>query len=432
MTIMLDVKLIREKPDLVKANLAKRNNPQCLQMLNDLIALDKDWRQNNTKLNDLRHERKQVTMEIAKLKKACQNADAAFAKAQQVDQQVTAAEKQVVEQEAKIRAYLLNLPNLLEASVPMGKDSSENVTIKKWGTIPAFKFQIKNHIDLAIALDQIDMERAGKISGARFFYLKNDVAMLDMALMHFALEELQNNGYTPVIPPYMMKRDAYEGVTALGDFEEVLYKIQNEDLYMIATSEHPLAAMYWNEVLKLDDMPVKLAGISTCFRKEAGAHGKDTRGIFRTHQFNKIEQFIFCKPEDSPKLHEELLANAENIYQKLGLAYRVVNVCTGDIGTVAAKKYDVEAWMPAQGDYREVVSCSNCTDYQARRLGVRYREKEGAPPIGPVHTLNSTAIATGRTIVALIENNQNEDGTINIPEPLRKYMGNREKICRKR
>jgi len=429
---MLDVKLIREKPDLVKANLAKRNNPQCLQMLNDLIALDKDWRQNNTKLNDLRHERKQVTMEIAKLKKACQNADAAFAKAQQVDQQVTAAEKQVVEQEAKIRAYLLNLPNLLEASVPMGKDSSENVTIKKWGTIPAFKFQIKNHIDLAIALDQIDMERAGKISGARFFYLKNDVAMLDMALMHFALEELQNNGYTPVIPPYMMKRDAYEGVTALGDFEEVLYKIQNEDLYMIATSEHPLAAMYWNEVLKLDDMPVKLAGISTCFRKEAGAHGKDTRGIFRTHQFNKIEQFIFCKPEDSPKLHEELLANAENIYQKLGLAYRVVNVCTGDIGTVAAKKYDVEAWMPAQGDYREVVSCSNCTDYQARRLGVRYREKEGAPPIGPVHTLNSTAIATGRTIVALIENNQNEDGTINIPEPLRKYMGNREKICRKR
>lgn len=432
MTLMLDIKLIREKPDLIKANLAKRNNPQCLQMLDDLIALDKDWRQNNTKLNDLRHERKQVTMEIAKLKKACQNADAAFAKAQQVDQQVTVAEKQVVEQEAKIRDYLLNLPNLLEASVPIGKDSSENVTIKKWGTIPEFKFQIKNHIDISIALDQIDMERAGKISGARFFYLKNDVAMLDMALMHFALEELQKNGYTPVIPPYMMKRDAYEGVTALGDFEEVLYKIQNEDLYMIATSEHPLAAMYWNEVLKLDDMPVKLAGISTCFRKEAGAHGKDTRGIFRTHQFNKIEQFIFCKPEDSPKLHEELLANAENIYQKLGLAYRVVNVCTGDIGTVAAKKYDIEAWMPAQGDYREVVSCSNCTDYQARRLGVRYREKEGAPPIGPVHTLNSTAIATGRTIVALIENNQNEDGTINIPEPLRKYMGNREKICRKR
>jgi seryl-tRNA synthetase len=341
-------------------------------------------------------------------------------------------EKQVVEQEAKIREYLLNLPNLLEDSVPIGKDSTENVTIKKWGAIPQFAFPVKNHIDLSLSLEQIDMERAGKVSGARFFYLKNEVAMLDMALMCFAIEELSKKGYTPVIPPYMMKRDAYEGVTALADFEDVLYKIQNEDLYMIATSEHPLAAMYWNEVLKLDDMPVKLAGISTCFRKEAGAHGKDTRGIFRTHQFDKIEQFIFCKPEDSPKLHEELLENAEALLQKIGLAYRVVNVCTGDIGTVAAKKYDIEAWMPAQGDYREVVSCSNCTDYQARRLGVRYREKEGAPPIGPVHTLNSTAVATGRTIVALLENNQNEDGTINIPEPLRKYMGDREKICRKR
>lgn len=428
---MLDIKLIRENPELVKTNLAKRNNPDCLKMLDDLIALDKEWRLNNTKLNDLRHDRKVVTMEIAKLKKACQNADAQFAKAAEVDAKTTAVEKQVAEQEAKIREYLLSLPNLLEDSVPVGKDSSENVTVKKWGTIKEFTFAPKNHIDLAIALDQIDMERAGKIAGARFFYLKNDVAMLDMALMHFALDELQQRGYTPVVPPYMMKRDAYEGVTALGDFEEVLYKIQGEDLYMIATSEHPLAAMYWNEVLKLDDMPVKMAGISTCFRKEAGAHGKDTRGIFRTHQFNKIEQFIFCKPEDSPKLHEELLANAESIYQKLGLAYRVVNVCTGDIGTVAAKKYDIEAWMPAQGDYREVVSCSNCTDYQARRLGVRYRVKEGAPPVGPVHTLNSTAIATGRTIVAILENYQNQDGTVTIPEVLRKYMGNREKITKK-
>jgi seryl-tRNA synthetase len=229
-----------------------------------------------------------------------------------------------------------------------------------------------------------------------------------------------------------MSREAYEGVTALSDFADVLYKVDGEDLYLIATSEHPMAAMLMNETLKLDEMPVKLAGYSTCFRKEAGAHGKDTRGIFRTHQFNKIEQFIFCNPEDSQKLHEELLENAENLMQKLDLAYRVVNVCTGDIGTVAAKKYDIEAWMPAQNGYREVVSCSNCTDYQARRLGVKYRDKEGAAPKGFVHTLNSTAIATGRTIVALIENNQNEDGTINIPKVLQKYMGNREKITKKR
>lgn len=429
---MLDIKLIRENPELVKANLVKRNNPEYIQMLDELIALDKDWRVNLTKLNDLRHDRKQVTIEIAKLKKAGKEATTEVTRAQDIDQKITLMEKVVTEQEAKTRDYLLKLPNLLEDSVPVGKDSNDNVTVKTWGNIPQFSFPIKNHIDLALALNQIDMERAGKVSGARFFYLKNDVAMLDMALISFAIEELTKKGYTPVVPPYLMNHQAYEGVTALADFVDVLYKIEGEDLYLIATSEHPMAAMYMNETLKLDDMPVKLAGISTCFRKEAGAHGKDTRGIFRTHQFNKIEQFIFCKPEDSPKLHEELLENAETLLQKLGLAYRVVNVCTGDIGTVAAKKYDIEAWMPAQNGYREVVSCSNCTDYQARRLGVKYREKEGAPPKGNVHTLNSTAIATGRTIVALLENNQNEDGTINIPQVLRKYMGNREKITRKR
>ena len=210
----------------------------------------------------------------------------------------------------------MQLPNLLDESVPLGKDSNDNVQVKTWGTIPKFNFPIKNHIDLALDLDQIDMERAGKISGARFFYLKNQVAQLDMALMSFAIEELTKKGYTPIIPPYLMKREAYEGVTALGDFADVLYKVENEDLYLIATSEHPMAAMYMNEVLKEQDMPLKLAGISTCFRKEAGAHGKDTRGIFRTHQFNKIEQFIFCKPEDSTKLHEELLQNAEELASK--------------------------------------------------------------------------------------------------------------------
>jgi seryl-tRNA synthetase len=429
---MLDIKLIRENPQLVKGNLVKRGNPDCLQMLDYLIANDKEWRLNLTKLNELRHQRKQVTIEIAKLKKAGKEADAEVSKAQDIDQTVTAMEKTVTLQEEKTHDYLMQLPNLLDVTVPLGKDSNDNVEVKKWGTIPTHDFPIKNHIDLTLTLDQIDMERAGKVSGARFFYLKNQVAQLDMALMSFAIEELANKGYSAIIPPYLMTRKAYEGVTSMGDFADVLYKVENEDLYLIATSEHPMAAMYMNEVLLEQDMPVKLAGISTCFRKEAGAHGKDTRGIFRTHQFNKIEQFIFCKPEDSAKLHEELLLNAEEILQKLELPYHVVNVCTGDIGTVAAKKYDIEAWMPAQNGYREVVSCSNCTDYQGRRLGIRYREKEGAAPKGFVHTLNSTAIATGRTIVALIENNQQADGTINIPTILRKYMGNREKIERKR
>jgi seryl-tRNA synthetase len=253
-----------------------------------------------------------------------------------------------------------------------------------------------------------------------------------MALMSFAIEEITKKGYQPVEPPYLMRKKPYEGVTALGDFAEVLYKIENEDLYLIATSEHPMAAMYMNEVFKEEDLPLKLAGISACFRKEAGAHGKDTRGIFRTHQFNKIEQFIFCTPEQSWKLHEELLHNAEDLTRKLGLPHRVVNVCTCDIGTVAAKKYDIEAWMPAQNAYREIISCSNCTDYQARRLNIRYREKEGAPTKGFVHTLNSTAIATGRTIVGILENYQQEDGSVAVPDVLRKYMGDIEKISLQR
>ncbi|MCL2288781.1 MAG: serine--tRNA ligase [Candidatus Bathyarchaeota archaeon] len=425
---MLDIKLIRENPDIVRANLEKRGNSENLSMLDELIALDKQWRLNLTSLNDLRHIRKTITVEIAKLKKTGQDAQAQFEKAKEIDVQITSIEKEVAQEEERERDLLLRLPNILDPTVPLGEDDHGNVQVKTWGTIPVFNFQIKNHIDIANALGIVDMERAGKISGARFFFLKNQLALLDLALMSFAMHELSKKGYVAVEPPLMMNKKAYEGVTALADFADVLYKIEDEDLYMIATSEHPMAAMYMDEVITEQDLPIRLAGLSACFRKEAGAHGKDTRGIFRTHQFNKIEQFIFCKPEDSAMLHEELLANAEDLLQKLELPYRVVSVCTGDIGTVAAKKYDIEAWMPAQNDYREVVSCSNCTDYQARRLGIRYREKEGAPTKGFLHTLNSTAIATGRTMVALLENNQNEDGSINVPKALRKYMGDFEKI----
>jgi seryl-tRNA synthetase len=278
----------------------------------------------------------------------------------------------------------------------------------------------------------MDIERAGKIAGARFFFLKGEGVLLDMALMSFALGEMVKKGYMPIEPPFLMRRKPYEGVVALSDFEDVLYKVENEDLYMIATSEHPMAAMFMEEVLKAEDLPLRLVGISSNFRKEAGAHGKDTRGIFRTHQFNKIEQFVFCKPADSWKIHEELIRNAEELVQKLGVPYRVVNVCTGDMGTVAAKRYDIEVWMPAQNVYREIISCSNDTDYQARRLNIRYREKEGEPPKDFVHTLNSTAIATGRTIVAILENYQQEDGSVMVPEALRKYIDGIKKIELKR
>ena len=429
---MLDIKLIRENAELVRSNLIKRGNPENVKMLDELIALDKKWRQDLTILNDLRHQRKKVTTEIAGLKKAGKDANDQVGKAKTIDASITSLEKEVVNEEEKEHEYLLRLPNMLHDSVPVGLGENDNLQIRTWGTPQTFSFQVKNHIDLALDLDLVDIERAGKVAGSRFFYLKNELVLLDMALMSFAMEELFKKGYTPIEPPYLMRREAYEGVTALGDFEDVLYKIENEDLYLIATSEHPMAAMFQNEVLLEQKMPIKLAGISTCFRKEAGAHGKDTRGIFRTHQFNKIEQFIFRTPEQSWQLHEELILNAENLIQKIGLPYRIVNVCTGDIGTVAAKKYDIEAWMPAMNAYREIVSCSNCTDYQARRLNVRFREKEGAHTKGFVHTLNSTAIATGRTIVAILENFQQEDGSIVVPEPLTKYMGDIDKITMNR
>ena len=429
---MLDIKLIRENPGLVRSNLEKRGAPENLVMLDDLISTDKQWRLSLSRLNDLRHDRKVCTAEVATLKKAGKDASEAVQKAKAIDAEITALEKEVVVEEEKTKQLLLKLPNLLHETVPFGKDDHDNVIVKTWGTLPQFNFQIKNHLDLGTELGIIDMERAAKVAGARFFFLKGAGVLLDMALMNFALEEMINKGYTLIEPPYLMKHEPYEGVTSLGDFVDVLYKIENEDLYLIATSEHPMAGMYMNEVFRQDQLPLRLAGVSACFRKEAGAHGKDTRGIFRTHQFNKIEQFIYCAPEDSWKLHEELAANVEGILQKLELPYRIVNVCTGDIGTVAAKKYDFEAWMPAQGTYREVVSCSNCTDYQARRLGIRYREKEGTAPKGFAHTLNSTAIATGRTIVALMENNQQQDGSIRIPKVLRKYMCDMEEIRLKR
>ena len=429
---MLDIKLIRENPELVKENLSKSGDPENLRMLEELIGVDKRWREHLTELNELRHQRKLVTTEIAKLKKSGQNALVEVEKAKSLDADITRVEQEVSVEENKEHSLLMQLPNLLHESVPFGKSDEDNVVVSKWGKIPKFDFPVKNHIELALNLDIVDLERAGKVAGARFFFLKGAGVLLDLALLSFAIEEMSKKGYNLVEPPFLMKHAPYEGVTAMGDFADVLYKVEGEDLYLIATSEHPMAAMFMNEVFIEDQMPVKLAGVSPCFRKEAGAHGKDTRGIFRTHQFNKVEQFIFCGPEDSWSLQEELTANAEELLQKLELPYRKVNVCTGDIGTVAAKKYDLEAWMPASNCYREVVSCSNCTDYQARRLGVRYRVKEGSPVKGFVHTLNSTAVATGRTMVSIIENYQQEDGSVIVPEVLRKYMHDIEKINIKR
>jgi seryl-tRNA synthetase len=311
--------------------------------------------------------------------------------------------------------------------VPFGKDDKDNVEIRRWGKPPQFDFEPKSHVEILSNLGMLDLERAAKISGDGFYYLKGDLVLLDLAIQRLALDLLRKRGFTIVEPPFMMRRKAYEGVTDLADFESVMYKEEDEDLYLIATSEHPMGAMFMNEVLDRQQLPIKFAGISPCFRREVGSHGKYTKGIFRVHQFNKIEQFVFCTPEQSWQIHEELQKNSEDLYQALGLHYRVVSVCTGDIGSIAAKKYDTEAWM-ADGQFREVGSNSNCTDYQARRLNVRWREGEGKPVEGFVHTLNNTALATSRTMIAIIEQFQQKDGTVVVPKVLRPFMNGIEII----
>jgi len=427
---MLDIKLIRENPDLVRRNLERRQDPEKTRLLEEVIEYDRVWRSLTTKVNELRRRRNLISAEVARLKKEGRDASEKIREGERVQREIKKVEAERERYARLVRNGLMRLPNLLHESVPFGRDERDNVEIRRWGEPPKFNFKPKSHLEIALDLGLIDAERAAKVAGAGFFYLRDELVLLDYAIMRFAMDFLTKRGYRLVEPPFMIKRRPYEGVTALEDFEDVLYKIEGEDLYLIATSEHPMAAMFMDEVLNKDDLPIKLVGVSPCFRKEVGTHGKYTKGLFRMHQFNKVEQFIFCLPEDSWKFHEELQRNSEEMYQALGLHYRVVNVCTGDIGTIAAKKYDIEVWM-ADGVYREIGSNSNCTDYQARRLNIRYREKEGQPPKGYVHTLNNTALATSRTMMAILEQYQQEDGSVIIPKVLRPYMNGLKKIEKK-
>ena len=422
---MLDIKLIREHPDVVKKNLEKRGEPEKLEMLNELIEQDKQWRKLLTEASELRHQRKQITAQVASLKKQKKDATKQIEQAKQIPQQIKELENQVAEHREKADSLLMKLPNILHDSVPFGKDEHDNIVEKLVGKPPKFDFEPKSHVEIATDLGLVDFERAAKVAGHGFYYLKGDLARLDFAVMTYTIDFLRKRDYTLIEPPLMMHRKPYLGVTDLEFFGDQLYKIENDDLYLIATSEHPMAASYMDDVILEQELPIKFVGVSPCFRKEVGAHGKYTKGLFRVHQFNKIEQFIFCHPDDSWKLHEELQQNSEDLYNSLGLHYRVVNVCTGDIGIIAAKKYDIEVWM-ADNTFREAGSNSNCTDYQARRLNIKYREKEGQAPAGFVHTLNNTAIATSRTLIAILEQYQQKDGTVKIPEPLRPLMGGQE------
>ncbi len=424
---MLDIKLIREHPEIVRKDLEKRGEFKRIEMLDNFIAYDKQWRKLLTEANELRHKRKLITTEVANLKKKGKDTSKQIEEAKKIPEKIKKLEKHVEEFREKANLILLKLPNILHETVPFGKDETENVVERIIGKPPRFDFTSKSHAEIILDLGLADFERAAKVAGHGFYYLKGDLARLDFAIMNYTIDFLRKRGYELIEPPLMMHQKPYLGVTDLEFFGDQLYKIENEDLYLIATSEHPMAAIFMDETILQQDLPIKFVGVSPCFRKEVGAHGKYTKGLFRVHQFNKIEQFIFCHPENSWKFHEELQKNSEDLYKDLGLHFRVVNVCTGDIGIIAAKKYDIEVWM-ADCTFREAGSNSNCTDYQARRLNIKYREKEGQSPTGYVHTLNNTALATSRTLIAIIEQYQQKDGSVLIPEILRPLMGGVERL----
>ncbi len=415
---MLDPKILREYPDKIRKMLVDRNVDFPLE---ELIKLDRERRDLIIKTDELRKKKNDISLEIAKKKKNNEDAGSFILQMREISKALTDFENTQAKKESNYSKLILSIPNLLDESVPIGKDSATNKEIKKWGKIPVFDFKIKNHIDVAQDRELLDLERAAKVAGARFYYLKNDLVKLNQALIQYALDFLSEKKFIPIQTPYLINQASMEGAIIAQDFEDVIYKIENDDLYLIGTSEHAVASMHSNEILEGKDLPLRYAGISPCFRKEAGAHGRDQKGIFRVHQFEKVEQFIFSKPEESWNEHEKMLSNVEEFYQKLELPYRIVILSSGDLGKISAKTYDLEVWMASQDHYREIVSCSNCLDFQARRLKIRFRDRTN-DQTQYVHTLNSTLVATTRTLVALMENFQTKDGHIAIPKVLQKYL----------
>lgn len=423
---MLDINLIRSNPKLVEENLKKRQDPEKIALLQGLIEKDREWRSLKQEIDALKQKRNIISGVIAEEMRAGRDVSTKTAEAKQIPALIKEKEARTAELKEKVGYCLMRLPNLLHNSVPFGKDESENIVVKKVGKPKKPSFELKHHGKLAEELGLADFERAVKISGNGFFYLKGQLVLLDLALQKYALDLLCKRGFVPVQPPFMMRRRPYEGVVSLDEFENVMYKIENDDLYLIATSEHPMAAMYQDEILEEKDLPIKYAGVSACFRREIGKHGLDERGFFRVHQFNKIEQFVFCTPGQSWKLFEEIAKNSEDLLKGLKIPYKKVNVCTGDIGVIAAKKYDFNGWSPREQKYIELMSCSHCTDYQARRLGIRYRKKDGEKAV--LHTLNNTMVATTRMLRIILETYQTKQGTVKVPAVLQKYMNGLKEI----
>lgn len=421
---MIDSKLLKQNPEIIIDTLNKRKVDF---PINDLISLDGRRRQLIAEIQHVKHEKNTLSHSIASKKKENANTSQEISKMKDIDNRILSLEEEKLSIESRFNLLMRNLPNIIHQSVPIGNNENDNVVIKHCGIIKNFEFSPRDHIEIATSLDLVDIERAAKISGARFYFLKKELVRMNYALIHFAIDFLSDKGYVLAQPPYMIRRNAMEGAIILEDFEGVIYKINGEDLYMIGTSEHALASMHMDEILNGKLLPIKYAGISTCFRKEAGAHGKDMKGIFRVHQFEKVEQFVYSRPDDSWEEHDKMLSITEEFYEKIGIPYRTVLLCSADLGKISAKTYDIEAWMPGQRAYREIVSCSNCTDYQARRLRIRFKDKTNEET-RLVHTLNSTLVATERTMVSIMENYQTLNGDIEVPDILRKYMGDIKKI----
>jgi seryl-tRNA synthetase len=416
---MLDPKILRENPSIIRKMLKDRSVDF---PLDDLIKLDKERRELIIKTDERRKKKNEIALEIAQKKKSGQDTTILIDQMRQVSETLSGLEVIQTKTESDYTKLVLTLPNLIHESVPIGKDEAANKELRKWGNIPKFDFKIKDHIDISQNLDLVDLERAAKVAGARFYYLKNDLVKLNQALIHYALDFLSEKSYIPIQTPFMINKISMEGAIIASDFEDVIYKVEGDDLYLIGTSEHAVVSMHADEILEGKSLPIRYAGVSPCFRKEAGAHGRDQKGIFRVHQFEKVEQFVFSRPEESWKEHEKMLLVVEEFYQKLEIPYRIMVLSSGDLGKISAKTYDLEAWMAGQNSYREIVSCSNCLDFQARRLKIRFRDRTNDSP-QYLHTLNSTLVATSRTLVSILENFQTKDGHVAIPKILQKYVG---------
>jgi seryl-tRNA synthetase len=401
----------------VKAALARRG---AAETVDELLALDRKRRELLPQIEERRAQQNRVSEEIAEAKRAGREADQAIAAMREVAAEVKKLEEELASVETRIDDLLATLPNLPDPDAPPGETEDDAKVLREVGERPRFDFEPKDHLELGVELDVIDMESAAVASGSRFAYLKRELVLLEFALVQFAMQKLVGKGFTPVVPPVLVREEPLFWTGFLPTDRAQIYEIAGDDLYLIGTSEVSLAALHADEILAGEELPLRYAGFSTCFRREAGAAGKDTRGIFRVHQFDKVEMFTFVEPDTSREEHERLLEIQEEILQDLGIPYRVVNIPVGDLGASAAKKYDCEAWVPTQGRYREITSCSNTTDYQARRLRCRFRPSGGGSA-QPVHTLNGTAVAVGRTLVALMENFQRVDGGIEVPKALHPF-----------